>query len=533
MFSRSKKANRRLSESFGQLKYDSYNFELIEKYFRNKEDNNSFQVLSDRTCNDIDFQELFMFLDRTSSKIGQQFLFNKLRVIPINSNKFEYEEELINKLTVEYDLRIDTQKLLEKLNGEEAYYITSLFQEEHLKPPKWFTIVPVLAFTSLFSIILLAFNPYAIFLFLGVLLINLGIHFWNKKNLYQYYGSIPQLLLLNGIAHRLYKKELFRELSPSLIESIKIIDKVRNRMSFFKFDVRYSNNFELLFWTFLELLKAIFLLEPLLLFGVLKQLNTKRREIDNVFSFVGLIDSLISVASLRNGLRQYCYPDIINNSNKIIAKNVYHPLILDCINNSIEVDKKSILLTGSNMSGKTTFIRTVGINVIVGLTINTCFAEHFSMPRTRIYSAIRISDDLMNDKSYYFEEVSTIKDMLDKSEEGIPNLFLLDEIFKGTNTIERIAAGKAVLSVLSGKNNIVFVSTHDIELADLLKDEYVLFHFSEAVDNKAIYFDYKLKEGKLRIRNAIRILQINGYPERIINEAIKISSELEEQTKLV
>ena len=154
------------------------------------------------------------------------------------------------------------------------------------------------------------------------------------------------------------------------------------------------------------------------------------------------------------------------------------------------------------------------------------------MPRMGIYSAIRISDDLMNDKSYYFEEVITIKEMIDKSVDGKPCLFLLDEIFKGTNTVERISAGKAVLSSLAKADNLVFVSTHDIELADLLKDEYELYHFSEIVDQKTVDFDYKLKEGKLKDRNAIRILQINDYPEDIIREAIEISKELD-KTKVV
>jgi len=179
------------------------------------------------------------------------------------------------------------------------------------------------------------------------------------------------------------------------------------------------------------------------------------------------------------------------------------------------------------MSGKTSFIRTIGINVITGLTINTCFANQFSMPRMRVFSAIRISDDLLNDKSYYFEEVITIKEMIDKSEDEKSNLFLLDEIFKGTNTIERISAGKAVLSFLAKGNNLVFVSTHDIELADILNDAFDFYHFSETVDKKTVDFDYKLKSGKLKTRNAIKILQINKYPEKIINESIEISNELD------
>jgi DNA mismatch repair ATPase MutS len=133
----------------------------------------------------------------------------------------------------------------------------------------------------------------------------------------------------------------------------------------------------------------------------------------------------------------------------------------------------------------------------------------------------------MNNKSYYFEEVLTIKEMINKSQNKVSNLFLLDEIFKGTNTIERISAGKAVLSFLNTGSNIVFVSTHDIELAEMLNDTYELYHFSEQVNNKTVDFDFKLKNGKLKNRNAIRILEINDYPKEVITEAIEISRELD------
>lgn len=529
MFKKRKERERRLRESFGEIKGEDFDFSLIEKYFRNKDNTDSFQVLSDKTCRDIDFNEVFMFLDRSNSKIGQQFLYNKLRLIPKNSDSIKNDELIVRKLMLDPELRLNAQNLLNKLNKDEAYYIGTLFQEEHLKPPRWFAVVPILAFVNLFSILSLAFNEKAIFVLLSVFVVNLGIHFWNKKNLYQYFGSIPQLLVLNKVAKDLYKNPIFKEVNPTLPHAIKVIDRVRNRMSFFKLDSTFSSSFELVFWTFLELLKAVFLLEPLLLFGVLKELNTKREEIDTVFSFVGQIDALISVASLRKGTQSYCLPVVCENNEKVVAEEAYHPLIANCVKNSLTLKEKSILLTGSNMSGKTSFIRTIGINVITGLTLNTCFAKAFKMPRTRLYSAIRISDDLLNDKSYYFEEVLTIKEMITKNDVEIPNLFLLDEIFKGTNTVERIAAGKAVLSELSKRNNSVFVSTHDIELAELLKEEYELYHFSEVVKNDSVDFDYSLKEGKLTNRNAIRILQINDYPESLIREAMKISNELDKE----
>jgi len=527
ILNRKKKNIERLLDSFGEFKVDSCNFELIEKYSINKDNSDSFQVLSDKTCNDLDFQELFMFVDRTNSKVGQQYLYNKLRVIPSDSDKISEDEELIERFSNDEAFRVNIQQKLDQLNDTEAYYVSSLFQEGHLKPPKWFFVVRLLSFTSLMSLIMMLFNPKFVFVFVSVFIINLGIHYWNKNNLGMYLSSMPQLLKLNAVAKALFKDRKLKKINPDLQESIDVIDKVRRRMSFFKIEAGIQGDFEVVFWAILELFKILFLLEPILLFSVLDKLENKRKEIEKIFIFVGKTDSLISIASLRKGLENYCLPDINEDKCKIEATDIYHPLITDCVRNSITVTDKSILLTGSNMSGKTSFIRIVGLNIIAGLTINTCFAKAITIPRIRVYSAIRISDDLLNDKSYYFEEVLSIKEMMDESKTVIPNLFLLDEIFKGTNTVERISAAKAVLSSLTKNDNIVFVSTHDIELADMLNDEYELHHFSEIVDGKSVDFDYKLKDGKLKNRNAIRILQMNGYPDSVIEEAIEISKELD------
>lgn len=178
------------------------------------------------------------------------------------------------------------------------------------------------------------------------------------------------------------------------------------------------------------------------------------------------------------------------------------------------------------MSGKTTFIRTAGINAILAQTINTCFARELIMPPLKIHSAIRIADDLMNDKSYYFEEVLTIKNMVEASRSGFQNLFLLDEMFKGTNTVERIAAGSSVLTYLNNEDNFVFISTHDLELTEYLKEGFDLYHFTEVVENESIFFDYKLKAGHLETTNAIRILELNKYPIEIIAEAKQLAEHI-------
>jgi DNA mismatch repair ATPase MutS len=241
---------------------------------------------------------------------------------------------------------------------------------------------------------------------------------------------------------------------------------------------------------------------------------------------VGSIDASISVAALRSGKLKTCQPVFVPAGKEVVAKNVFHPLIGNCVKNSLTISNRSVLITGSNMSGKSTFLRTLAINSILAQTIYTCFADEYSSPILKQFSSIRIDDSLFEGKSYYFQEVNTMASLI--AEVNLPhqNLFILDEIFKGTNTVERIAAGKAVLSYLNRNDNIVVVSTHDIELADLLKDEYDLHHFTETVENNKLHFDHSIKPGQIRTRNAIRILELSDYPDDITREARQISATL-------
>ena len=192
-----------------------------------------------------------------------------------------------------------------------------------------------------------------------------------------------------------------------------------------------------------------------------------------------------------------------------------------------ELDGTGLLLTGSNMSGKTTFIRTVMLNALLGETLCTCFAERFTAPYMRLHSSIRISDDITEGTSYYLQEVLTVKRLLEDADRPAACLFVLDELFKGTNTTERIAAGKAVLARLNRGPHIVLAATHDIELAELLRgDGYELHHFREEVADGRLVFDYCLHTGPLTTRNAIRILELYDYPPELIAEAYDTQQKL-------
>ena len=277
---------------------------------------------------------------------------------------------------------------------------------------------------------------------------------------------------------------------------------------------------------FLELLKAFFLVEVLALFWIAKELESKQASIIKLFDYVGRLDTSISIASLRADNFKTCQPSFGTATKEMSIKNMYHPLIENCVKNDLIINGKSVMITGSNMSGKSTFLRSLAINSILAQTIFTCFADEFHSPILKQFSSIRIDDSLLNSKSYYLQEVSVMGSLITQSESADQNLFVLDEVFKGTNTVERIATAKAVLTYLNKGNNIVIIATHDIELSEMLIADYDLYHFSELIEYNQLYFDYKLKAGQLKTRNAIKILELANYPKEIIEEAKSISEGL-------
>lgn len=520
------KPKEELMAVFGAIKDEYFDFDNIKSYFSKSKHEDVLQVIDDKACNDLDFKSLFTFVDRTQSSVGQQYLYDRMRVFPRGSKALALKEHIIAKFTEDESFRTFVQHHLSKIESTNAYYISSLFQDEHRKPPKFFSLMRLMPYLTVAFFLTGFIQPMAFLMLFPIILINITLHYWYKHVLYEYIGSIPALLRLHKIAHAFYKHSDLQKLNPEVPKALSVLDKLKRKVSIFYIEERVQGDMYALVWGLYEFYKILFLVEPVYLFKVLSSLDTKRLEIKAIFDFVGEVDSLFSIASLRDGLQEFCLPQIATSGKSLLVDDVYHPLIPNCIKNSITVSDQSILLTGSNMSGKTSFIRTIALNVITGVTLNTCFAKSFEMPQVSLYSAIRISDDLLNDKSYYLEEVLTIKHMIDVSSSVGVNLFILDEIFKGTNTVERIAAVKAVLSYLQKSTNIVFVSTHDIELADLLKKEYDLYHFSEEVREHTIDFDYKLKTGKLKNKNAIRVLELNNYPKIVIDEAIKISEDL-------
>lgn len=515
-----------LNRSWAKPKEENFNFDLISRYFNKRQKSSVVHVVSEQTVNDINFRDVFAFVDRSTSVIGQQYLFSKLLTIE-PTHDLESQEVLVEHFSNNQAQRLHAQYHLLKLSDIEAYDLAGLFLEGFENPPRHMSIIKLLAGISV-SIALLSFVFHKLaFVLVALFGINMVIHYVNKKHTCKYATSIPRLSVLCSCMRRLIRLKLPSIPEDTVVLAVESIEPLQNRMKVFELEAKQvSDPFVGMAYLFLEYVKIQFLIEPILVFNVLKHLNEKRNEIRTLFDYCGRIDCAISIASLRAGLTNFCKPVISEENIGIRATNIYHPLVPNCVTNDISTGDRSILLTGSNMSGKSTFIRSISINTLFAQTINTCFATEFRIPPLRLYSTIRISDDVMNGRSYYFQEVLAIRKLVTASQNESSCLFCLDEIFKGTNTVERIAAAKAVLSRISMNGNIVFVSTHDIELAGLLSEKYDLYHFREDVEDGAVHFDFKLKPGFLKTRNAIRILQINGYPDDLIREAIHLSNRV-------
>ena len=518
-----KKAIKKIQEDWGKQKNDYRNFDLIESYSE-KNTTANFHKLNAQTKNDIDFKELFSFLDRTNSKPGQQYFFDKLSNPTNNLAALKEFDNQVNFFIENKTERENAQFLLSQLNNGDACYIAALLNEDSVQKPLYAKLY--LLDTLVVIIMLLASIKFPVLLIwlLLPLMLNVALHYKNKKNINRYLISFPQLNILINVSKSFLKFNIPFNATETK-QSISALAGFKRKFSMLNFGNYGDNEIVQFFLILLEFIKIIFLIEIHSFYSIIKKIQNKKNDIDGLIKYIGSIDAALSVASLRMGADKFSIPIFTETKKELKIENVYHPLIENCVSNSIAVNNKSILVTGSNMSGKSTFIRAVIINSILSQTIYTCFADSFETPFLKVLSSIRIEDNLLEGSSYYFKEVNAIGTLITESQKPLQHLFILDEVFKGTNTIERVAAAKAILSYLNKNDNIVFVSSHDIELVSLLQAEYDLYHFVEDISNDELVFDHKIKQGELKSRNAIKILQLSNYPQEIVDEANNLTSK--------
>lgn len=230
---------------------------------------------------------------------------------------------------------------------------------------------------------------------------------------------------------------------------------------------------------------------------------------------IGEFESLSSIAILYFEKPDWTIPTIQKEKLIIRGKKVGHPLLGDrAVKNdfSIGEGEKILLITGSNMSGKSTFLRTTGINLLLAYIGAPVCAEEFTCSLMNIYTCMRISDNLERNISSFYGELLRINKLIEGVKTKKPIFFLLDEIFKGTNSVDRHTGAKILINKLSKEKVLGLVSTHDLELGSLEEHNSKVknYHFKEYYENNQIHFDYKLRKGVSTTRNALYLMKIAG-----------------------
>lgn len=477
--------------------------------------------IDDRTWSDLDMDNVFSEIDFTISKIGEQKLYQTIHSQKLKINKLKEFDKMVQYYNDNQDIRINVQMVLSKLTNRSLYFFPDIFSEKILSKPFYYFIYPFLSILSLALIVICFFLPHLIWVLIINFILCIVLHYINKIKIGSYIDSFQNISKIINTLIRLKKINLKYFDSQMIDQDIQKCRKITQKTRWLSFDYIDTHDITGLFYMIFELLKGVFLLETILFYSALEHITKCKNYLENFYNVIGDIDTAISVASFRHSLKIFCKPKFNKSSTNIYIKDIYHPLIANCIENTISINRKSVLITGSNMAGKSTFIRAVGINAILSQSIYTAICNEYNAPFMKVLSSINISDDIKAGKSYFLDEINSIKRLIVASQKEDICLFIIDEIFKGTNTFDRIAAAKSVLSFLAAHNNIVFVSTHDIELTNLLNNKFDLYYFQDNISNDQLIFDYKLNKGIPLKSNALRLLEINNYPSNIIQEALQ------------
>ena len=230
---------------------------------------------------------------------------------------------------------------------------------------------------------------------------------------------------------------------------------------------------------------------------------------------ISRMEELLSFAVLAR-TREVSYPEVTRHEKvEVSAENLRHPLIdpSKVVPNDAAFKGGATIITGSNMSGKTTFLRTLGINLILAYAGAPVCAEKMHADYMKIFTSMRVTDDVSNGISTFYAEILRIKSMVEYKKNEMPMLCLIDEIFKGTNSADRIVGATQVIRKLSDDHSMTLVSTHDFELCELKSESgapAANYHFEEYYEGDQLKFDYKKKDGRCTTTNAMAILHMAG-----------------------
>ena len=516
---------KKCKEQYGRetdKKYKYENWNHIDAYFiRHRTDS----AIDDITWNDLDMDKVLQKMDYTKSGIGEQALYHMLRSPLMNKEELMKREQRIAMMTDE-KLRLSLQLQFIRIGHSGKYSIWDYLEllEGLGKPSNALSITADL--WIMLAIVLTVFYPMAgITALIGGVLFNFVRYFKKKGDIEPYLISFSYLMRIltsaKNVERILKEQSVLIDDAEELYENRQVFQRFLNHSYWIMSPGRMqgsSDPLELL----ADYLRMIFHLDLMKFNHMLGIVCSKEKQLGRIMEIMGELDASVSVACYREFLTQngdvWSYPEF-GAKKQIILEEGYHPLIDKPVVNSIETEQ-NILITGSNASGKSTFLKMVAINVLFAQTIHMTLARRYLACFFRVYSSMALRDDIVSGESYYLTEIKALKRILDQIDtHTVPVLCLVDEVLRGTNTVERIAASTEILTHLSGKNMLCFAATHDIELTRLLNQDYINYHFREEIEQNEIVFSYKLYKGETKSRNAIRLLEMIGFAPEIIQKA--------------
>ena len=510
-----------LREGYGKFpdkEYSEQDFENITRLFayRHKD-----YFIDDITWNDLNMNGIFALMDHTQSSSGAEYLYDMLRTPKLQKAKMDELEKHICFLRKDEDKRVTVQMKLHALGTSGKYsvfdYIEYLDNIGDCSNGKH--IVMLLALFV--SLALLFVNVMTgVFLLLLVIAVNMTSYLREKNDIQPYFCSFSYIMRMiqcgNGILTVdlsemvEYKKELEKKIG-------RLTPISRNYSVVASMNSSSGNPLEIVS-DYFNMLTHIDIMRFNRMVRLVKE---HKEEIYELVEAIGYIDAVISIGAFRESLKSYCVPEFEEGKEVVLCiENGYHPSINEPVVNSF-LQKRGMLVTGSNASGKSTFLKMIAINAILAQTIHTCTASSYRGGLYKIYSSMALRDDLMAGDSYYIVEIKALKRIVDAAEEKSENplLCFVDEVLRGTNTVERIAASAQIMDNLARKGVYCFAATHDIELTHLLAQKYDNYHFEEDVKDGDVLFSYRLLDGRAQTRNAIKLLKVIGFSDEITEHA--------------
>lgn len=523
----------RLRKNFGKFERKEPDYERTSYtgYFLRHLEDEGF-VVDDITWNDAEGETLFASMNKCYSSCGEEYLYHTLRHFDINKDEEEIKKytSQTDALIENADIRVKLQLLLATLGKTGKH---SVF--EYISLLSDVKKVPLIVFYLIWLIYILVIGSYFIDVTLGVcltiawMIICVIIYISHNKKVQNYFTSFEYIVRTLMISEKVVKLNVpfYEEENRALAELRKKLKGVKTAYLSF---IKQSNRTGIadMMSGMTALLNCFFLVDIFFFYKMLKYVIENEDAYDKLFAILGKMETEVCVANLKASLEDACVPDFTDDKN-IKAVDMIHPLVKNCVSNSFE-NEKGMLITGSNASGKSTFLRAVLVNAILSESVHLACAKEFALKPALLYSSMSLSDSLGSGESYYMAEINSIKRIIDAKESGENIICFLDEVLRGTNTVERVAAATKILEFLTGDNIITLAATHDIELTYLLEKEYDNHFFREEIkkdedDKEDIYFSYKIYDGRSDTRNALKLLKIKEYPEEIYAKAEILSKE--------